>query len=153
VPTDKVQRVYRIRVAVFVLSVVLVVALQTLIQLDMIDVRQVSTFILWVGRLFATSTTSQSSTHSRITPHLPEGAVDAVLIGNTDDELTHPRAILACIPLIRSSGRLIVIDRGPEATQEGARDIETQHHELPLEPAATESRQSVSKLACNRSLS
>jgi hypothetical protein len=36
---------------------------------------------------------------------------------------------------------LVVVDRGPEAAQGEARNIEAQRHELPLESAAVEIRQ------------
>jgi hypothetical protein len=66
-----------------------------------------------------------------------------VLIANTYHELAHPKPILNCIfHSLRPGGRLVVVDRGPEAAQGEARDIETQHHELPLEAAAMEIRQS-----------
>jgi ubiquinone/menaquinone biosynthesis C-methylase UbiE len=202
-PADNVQRVYRIRIALFLLGVVLVVALlsttyqavQALIRLDVVererdqwqrpgsvlqllnlkngdvvadlgcgsgyfalklspivgthgevlavDIRRVPLLFLW-ARAILRHDHNISIIHAQPdNPHLPTGAVDAVLIANTYHELTHPKAILNCIfHSLRPGGRLVVIDRGPEANQAEARDIETRHHELPLESAAMEIRQS-----------
>jgi ubiquinone/menaquinone biosynthesis C-methylase UbiE len=200
---DNVQRVYRIRIALFLLGVVLVVALlsttyqtvQALIRLDVVererdqwqrpgsvlqllnvkngnvvadlgcgsgyfalklspivgthgqvlavDIRRVPVLFLW-ARAILRHDHNISIIHAHPDNlHLPTGAVDAVLIANTYRELTHPKAILNCIfHSLRPGGRLVVIDRGPEANQGEARDIETQHHELPLKSAAMEIRQS-----------
>jgi ubiquinone/menaquinone biosynthesis C-methylase UbiE len=53
-------------------------------------------------------------------PHLPKGAVDAVLIANSYHEFTNPLAILDhTFRALRSTGRLVVLDRGPRSYHGG----------------------------------
>ena len=203
VQADKVQRVYRIRIALFLLSVVIVVALlsttyqaiQALTRLDIvehkrdqwqrpseilralnlkegnlvadlgcgsgyftlklspavgmhgrvvaIDIRRIALVFLWI-RAVVRHDHNVSIVHAQPdNPDLPAGAVDAVLIANTYHELISPEAILSCIfRSLHPGGRLVVVDRGPEAAKPEAREIEAPRHELPVETAATEIRQS-----------
>jgi ubiquinone/menaquinone biosynthesis C-methylase UbiE len=69
-------------------------------------------------------------------PQLPLGTVDAILIANTYHELTNRDMILAqTFRSLRSGGRLVIVDRGPEeAVEAGAR---SGHHEVPLAMAET----------------
>lgn len=201
-PKDQLQRVYRVRVAVFLFGVVLFVsflsatyqAIQTLARLDVVererdrwqrpseilqalhleqgsvvvdlgcgagyfalklsplvgvrgrvlavDIRRVSLVFLWTraalwGEHNITVILSQPDD-----PYLREAA-DAVLIVNTYHELTYPRKILdGVFKSLRSGGRLVVVDRGASSAQGETRDVETQHHELPLDLAGLEIRQS-----------
>lgn len=64
-------------------------------------------------------------------PHLPSGTVDAVLIANTYHELTDPQAILSSVfRSLRSSGRLVILDRGPRSEDEQDRETEPRHHHV-----------------------
>ncbi len=70
-------------------------------------------------------------------PHLPLGSVDAILIANTYHELNNRRMILArAFQALRSGGRLVIVDRGPEEATEG--DAAGGHHELPLAMAESD---------------
>ena len=54
-------------------------------------------------------------------PLLPAGAFDAVLIANTFHEFDHPLLILAHVRrALRPGGRLVIIDRKPDATERHA---------------------------------
>jgi ubiquinone/menaquinone biosynthesis C-methylase UbiE len=202
-PADRIQRVYRVRIALFLLSVVVVVALlsttyeavQALIRLDAVererdqwqrpsdilqplnsktgsivvdlgcgsgyfalklspmvgsqgqilavDIRRLSLLFLWARAILRHGHNISIIHAQRDDPHLPTGAVDAVLVANTYHELTHSEAILnAIFHSLRPVGRLVVVDRGPEGGHEEARDVEVQHHELPLDLAEKEIRQS-----------
>lgn len=108
-----------------------------------VDVRRISLLFLWL-RAVLRHDQNISIIHAQPdNPHLATAAVDAVLMANTYHELTHPRAILNWIfHSLRPGGQLVVVDRGPEAAQGETRDVEAQHHELPLEWAVKEIRQS-----------
>ena len=76
-------------------------------------------------------------------PNLPQGTVDAVLVANTYHELTNPEAILRrVLASLRRQGRLVVLDRGPESNPGETRNIEMHTHELPLDQAEKEIRES-----------
>jgi ubiquinone/menaquinone biosynthesis C-methylase UbiE len=64
-------------------------------------------------------------------PHLPAGAVDAVLIANTYHELTDPQAILNSVSRsLHSGGSLVIVDRGPRPENEPTRADEGGHHHV-----------------------
>jgi predicted methyltransferase len=63
-------------------------------------------------------------------PVLPSDPIDAVLIANTYHELIAPEPILKRLfGLMRSGGRLVVVDRGPRAGDD-SREAVAQHHEI-----------------------
>jgi predicted methyltransferase len=201
-PKDKLQRMYRVRVVVFLLCVILFVsflsttyqAIQTLGRLDevererdqwqrpaeilqalhlkqgsvvvdlgcgagyfalklsplvgiqgrvlAVDIRRVSLLFLWIRAALRREHNITVIHSEPDDPHLRETA-DAVLIANTYHELTHPKRILGCVfKSLRRGGRLAVVDRGPESAHGEARDVEMQHHELPLDLAKQEIQQS-----------
>jgi ubiquinone/menaquinone biosynthesis C-methylase UbiE len=76
-------------------------------------------------------------------PRLPAGAVDAVLVVNTFHELTEPKTVLEhTFRSLRSGGRLVVVDHGPEQANRDTREMgTTHHHEIPLDLAEQEVRQ------------
>ena len=71
-------------------------------------------------------------------PHLPAGGSDAVLVANTYHELTHPEAMLRRLfEALRSGGRLVVVDPGPDTLDgEPAAGPEAHHHESPASAEA-----------------
>jgi ubiquinone/menaquinone biosynthesis C-methylase UbiE len=75
-------------------------------------------------------------------PHLPKGAVDAVLIANSYHEFTKPLAILDhTFRVLRSDGRLVVLDRGPRSYHGQAREIQMQQYQIAASIAEDEIRQ------------
>jgi ubiquinone/menaquinone biosynthesis C-methylase UbiE len=64
-------------------------------------------------------------------PHLPVGAVDAVLIANTYHELTAPKAILARLHrLLKRGGRLVILDHAARFGGGNSRQSEAARHEI-----------------------
>jgi len=64
-------------------------------------------------------------------PHLPEPAVDSVLIANTYHELTAPGSVLQHLSqALRHGGRLVVVDR---STPDGDSFVLAPHHILSQE--------------------
>jgi SAM-dependent methyltransferase len=75
-------------------------------------------------------------------PHLPKGAVDAVLIANTYHEFTNPLAVLDhTFRALRSDGRLVVLDRGPRSYHGESREIQMQQYQIAASVAEEEIRQ------------
>jgi ubiquinone/menaquinone biosynthesis C-methylase UbiE len=75
-------------------------------------------------------------------PHLPKGAVDAVLIANSYHEFTNPLAILDhTFRALRSTGRLVVLDRGPRSYHGESREIQMQQYQIAASVAEDEIRQ------------
>jgi ubiquinone/menaquinone biosynthesis C-methylase UbiE len=64
-------------------------------------------------------------------PHLPAGVADAVLIANTYHELADPQPILEKVfRSLRSEGRLVILDRGPDSANGESPDAERTHHHV-----------------------
>jgi ubiquinone/menaquinone biosynthesis C-methylase UbiE len=77
-------------------------------------------------------------------PGLPSGGLDAVLVANTYHELTHPESMLDTLfRSLQPGGRLVVVDRGPEADEHG----------LPLRVAEQAIRQAPSRLSAGTIIS
>jgi ubiquinone/menaquinone biosynthesis C-methylase UbiE len=75
-------------------------------------------------------------------PHLPKGAVDAVLIANSYHEFTNPLAVLDhTFRALRSVGRLVVLDRGPRSYHGEPRAIQMQQYQIAASIAEDEIRQ------------
>ena len=75
-------------------------------------------------------------------PHLPTGAVDAVLIANTYHELSPSRPILdAVFVAMKPGARLVIVDRAPRNASAISRAIEAGHHEVSSEIVEHEIRQ------------
>jgi SAM-dependent methyltransferase len=75
-------------------------------------------------------------------PRLPKGAVDAVLIANTYHEFTNPLAVLDhTFRALRSTGRLVVLDRGPRSYHGESREIQMQQYQIAASVAEEEIRQ------------
>jgi ubiquinone/menaquinone biosynthesis C-methylase UbiE len=107
-----------------------------------VDIRRISLWFLWVRAVLRNERNITISHVQPNNPRLPTGLVDAVLIANTYHELTEPKAILRhTFRSLRSGGRLVVVDRGPEFAHGESRDAETHQHELALELAEKEIRQ------------
>jgi predicted methyltransferase len=96
-------------------------------QVLAVDLRKLSLFFLWTRALLRGQHNVQVIIGEENDPHLPIGAVDAVLICNTYHEFSHPELILGLVfRSLRPGGRLVVVDRSPRST-------ESQHsHEVPL---------------------
>jgi SAM-dependent methyltransferase len=76
-------------------------------------------------------------------PHLPEGVVDSVLIANSYHEFTKPLTILdRTFRALRSSGRLVVLDRGPRADHGESREIQMQQYQIAASIVEDEIRRS-----------
>ena len=96
-------------------------------QILAVDLRKLSLFFLWTRALLS----GHHNVHVMIgegdDPGLPIGSVDAVLISNTYHEFSNAEAILDRVrQSLRPGGRLVVVDRGPRAT-----DLD-HPHEVPL---------------------
>ena len=69
--------------------------------------------------------------------------VDAVLIVNAYHEFEHPKRMLeSVIRALRSGGRLVIVDRGPQSGDGDVREVEVRRHELPPNMIENELRQS-----------
>jgi SAM-dependent methyltransferase len=65
-------------------------------------------------------------------PHLPAGGVDAVLVANTFHELEHQELVLGRVKdALRPSGRLVLVDPGPNAAVGASAATGDHHHESP----------------------
>lgn len=95
-----------------------------------VDLRRQSLAFLWI-RAMRGGHRNLHVIHSQVDdPTLPPDPIDAVLIANTYHELTAPDLILkALYGLMRSGGRLVVVDRGPRAGDE-TRAAAAGHHEM-----------------------
>lgn len=96
-------------------------------QVLAVDLRRLSLFFLWTRSLLRGQHNVQVIVGDEDDPHLPAGAVDAVLICNTYHEFSNPGLILNRVfQSLRPGGRLVVADRTVHVT-------EAQHaHEVPL---------------------
>ena len=64
-------------------------------------------------------------------PHLPTQGVNAVLIANTYHDFTDSQAILAHVfKSLVLGGRLVVVDRAPQAETGESKESEIEHHEV-----------------------
>jgi ubiquinone/menaquinone biosynthesis C-methylase UbiE len=76
-------------------------------------------------------------------PHLPEGAVDAVLVANSYHEFTKPLAILdRTFRALRSNGRLVVLDRGQRSYHGESRETQMKQYQIAASIVEDEIRQS-----------
>ncbi|MBZ5607275.1 MAG: methyltransferase domain-containing protein [Acidobacteriia bacterium] len=96
-------------------------------QVLAVDLRRLSLFFLWTRAVLRGQHNVHVVLGEEDNPRLPAGAVDAVLICNTYHEFRNPELMIEHIfRALRPSGRLVVVDRAPPAT-------EGQHtHEVPL---------------------
>lgn len=100
-----------------------------------VDLRRQSLAFLWI-RAMRGGHRNLHVIHSQVDdPMLPPDPIDAVLIANTYHELTAPEPILkALFALMRSGGRLVVVDRGPRAGDESGAAV-AGHHEVSVAAA------------------
>lgn len=106
------------------------------------DIRLESLIFLWI-RALALPAHNVSVIHG-LTGDLKLGTVrlDAAIILNTYHEFINPGVILSqTYRSLRSGGRLVVVDRGPNVSTE-SRHFEMEHHEISLVIADREIRQS-----------
>ncbi|MDQ2841551.1 MAG: methyltransferase domain-containing protein [Acidobacteriota bacterium] len=103
-----------------------------------VDIRREPLIFLWIRSLVLPAH-NVSIIHGQTTDAtLGTVRLDAALISNTYHELTSAPAILEQLHRsLRRSGRLVVVDRGPELSSE-SRQVEMQHHEVPLHLAERE---------------
>ena len=106
-------------------------------QVLAVDLRKLSLFFLWTRALLGGRHNVHVAVGTEDDPGLPTGSVDAVLICNTYHEFSNPERMLNHVSqALRPGGRLVVVDRGPRAT-------DTDHaHEVPLTAVAGQLRRS-----------
>ena len=76
-------------------------------------------------------------------PHLPAGTADAVLVANTYHEITNSKPVLENLfRSLRSGGRLVIVDHGPQTTGGESADLEPQHHEIAVSVVEDEIKRS-----------
>jgi ubiquinone/menaquinone biosynthesis C-methylase UbiE len=76
-------------------------------------------------------------------PKLSQQTIDAVLIANTYHEFDQPQKMLnRIIRSLRSHGRLVIVDRGPQSKDNSNRELERGRHELSPNLVETDLRQS-----------
>ena len=96
------------------------------------DVRRESLAFLWIRRFLRDARNVRVVLGTPDDPHLPAGAVDAVLIANTYHELSPPGPILdAVFRAMKPGARLVIVDRTARDDRGAARDG-AGHHEVPL---------------------
>ena len=105
-------------------------------QVLAVDLRKLSLFFLWTRALLDSLHNVHVAVGTEDDPRLPTGSVDAVLICNTYHEFSNADAMLDRVrQSLRPGGRLVVVDRGPRAT-------DADHpHEVPLTVAEAHLRQ------------
>lgn len=95
-----------------------------------VDLRRQSLAFLWIRAMRGGHRNLHVIRSQVDDPTLPPDPIDAVLIANTYHELTAPEPILkALFALMRSGGRLVVVDRGPRAGGETGAAVPG-HHEM-----------------------
>ena len=100
-----------------------------------VDLRRLSLFVLGIRATLRRDSNIVLIHAVPDNPHLKAGMADAALVANTYHELANPEAILNYVFLaVHPGGRLVVVDRGP-------RNASRESHELPLDVAAKEIRQ------------
>lgn len=101
-------------------------------QVWAVDIRKLSLSFLWIRAALRSPHNVRVAVGDEEDPHLPEGAVDAVLIANTYHELRDPQGMLAHVwRSLRPGGRLVIVDR--------AKDIDP-GHQIPLPTVEAEVR-------------
>ena len=105
-------------------------------QVLAVDLRKLSLFFLWTRALLGGQHNVHVIVGEEDNPRLPTGAVDDVLICNTYHEFSNSERMLNHVfQSLRPGGRIVVVDRGPRATEE-------EHtHEVPLTVVEGELRQ------------
>jgi predicted methyltransferase len=79
-----------------------------------VDLRKLSLTFLWVRAALRSPRNIHVIAGEEDDPHLPAGALDAVLIANTYHEFRDPRRMLSCVfRSLRAGGRLVIVDRRP----------------------------------------
>jgi ubiquinone/menaquinone biosynthesis C-methylase UbiE len=106
------------------------------------DVLGESLTFLWVRAFLRQQSRIRVIHGSSEDPHLPERAVDAVLIANSYHEFTKPLAMLNhTFRALRSNGRLVVLDRGPRTCHGESREIQMQRYQIAASTVEDEIRQ------------
>ena len=89
-----------------------------------IDLRKLSLSFLWIRAALRKPHNIRVIAGDPDDPHLPDQALDAVLIANTYHEFRNPGFMLDHLfRSLRFEGRLVIVDRGPD-TVEGASALE-----------------------------
>jgi ubiquinone/menaquinone biosynthesis C-methylase UbiE len=102
------------------------------------DIRSLPLWFLRIRALLRSNVTITKGDPNN--PHLP-ARVDAVLISNTYHEFTDPGLILAAVARsLTEGGRLVIVDRAPEAQADSQREALAEHH-VSLEQVARDLRQ------------
>jgi ubiquinone/menaquinone biosynthesis C-methylase UbiE len=103
------------------------------------DIRRLPLSFLWF-RAILKHDANISVIHGEPTdPHLPSQQVNEILIANTYHELADSQAILRDVrQALVSGGRLVVLDRSPRASHDGAPALA--EHEIPAEQVENDLR-------------
>ena len=98
-----------------------------------VDIRKLSLFFLWVRAALRRSHNVHVAVGAENDPHLSAEAVDGVLIANTYHEFRDPRMMLDnTFRLLRSGGRLVVVDRGPRVVDGEPAETVSHGHGVPV---------------------
>jgi SAM-dependent methyltransferase len=108
-----------------------------------VDIRRLSLTFLWIRALLRRERNLTIIHGDPDDPHLPSGAAAAVLISNTYHEFLKPDVMLAHVfQSLRPGGRLVIVDRGPEAGNESHHvDVQSVATQLPRSGFQVISRQ------------
>jgi predicted methyltransferase len=94
-----------------------------------VDVRRFPLLFLRIRTLRTGRRNVRTIVGSEDDPHLPEDAIDAVLVSNTYHEIAHPERVLGRLfESLRPGGRLVIVDPAPEDEASTAAD-HTHRHE------------------------
>ena len=106
------------------------------------DIRRLPLVFLWV-RTFQKGQRNVIIVHGEPDdPHLPTQGVNAVLVANTYHEFTNSQVILIHVfRSLVSGGRLVVVDRQPQVTEQGSGNTAREHHEVSPDQVEKELRQ------------
>jgi ubiquinone/menaquinone biosynthesis C-methylase UbiE len=106
------------------------------------DILGESLTFLWIRALFRHQNNIRIIHGAPSDPLLPVGGVDAVLIANSYHEFTNPLAMLDhTFRALRSSGRLVILDRGPRNYNGESRESQIQRYQIAASIAEGEIRQ------------
>lgn len=112
-------------------------------QVLAVDIRKLSLSFLWVRAHLSQKGNIRVVLSDEYDPHLPSGAVDAVLIANAFHELRDPKVMLGHVARsLRPGGRLVIVDRSPRQSIPHAHEVEGSSVKTELQEAGFEIVQS-----------
>jgi predicted methyltransferase len=106
-----------------------------------VDIRRLPLIFLWIRALLRNQHNVTVAHAQPEQPDLPAGVANGVLVANTYHEFHSPKSMVDQIfRSLAPGGRLVIVDRGPEAPT-GKFDESEAHHHVPVTSVEVELRQ------------